>query len=142
MKFLVILFCAFGMGLQAKAMTAAEFTTAFVQQTNENIKIANEQRAEQNKKLYCAQLDKRQIALIKQVASLPGMTVEKFVAKVSDQLGCYAPFWKDWGHKENLAGVVFNSKAYVLDTLLIRDSIDAFAGREPNEYEAILELLD
>ncbi len=137
---LLVLICAFG--LHANAMTASEFTTAFVQQTNENLKQTNAERAALQKKLYCTQLNQRQIALIQEVASIPDVTVEAFVAQVADGLGCYAPFWEDWGHKNNLAGVLFNSKAFALDTILIRESIEAFAGREPNEYESVLELLD
>ena len=142
MKRFLLLFCTLGLAVQAQAMTAAEFTSGLVAQVNEHLSDINEQRPAEGKKLYCTQLNQKQIALIQTAANEPDITVEAFVEKVSNNLECYAPFWQPWGHTDNLAGVLFNSKAYAMDTILIRESLENYAGREPNDNEALLGLFD
>lgn len=142
MKRLLLLVFTLGLAAQAHAMTAAEFASGLVAQVNEHLSDINEQRAAEGKKLYCAQLDQKQIALIQATASEADITVDAFVQKVSNSLECYAPFWQPWGHTDNLGGVIFNSKAFAMDTILIRESLENFAGREPNDSEALLGLFD
>ena len=141
MKSLLIFAFTLMVGFAAHAaQSVEEFTQGFVAATNAHITELNAQRTAEGKKPYCSALNEKQIALIAKVASLPDITVKDFVETVSDKLECYEPFWSPWGHKENIGGLLFNTKAYVLDNILVNESMVLFAGRVPNIYEKVLEI--
>lgn len=141
MKSLLVFAFMMMAGLSAgAAQSVEEFTQGFVAATNDHIAELNEQRAAEGKKLYCSALNDKQVALIAKVASTPEITVKDFVETVSDSLECYEPFWSQWGHKDSIRGILFNTKSYVLDNTLINESMVLFAGRDPNIYEKVLEV--
>ncbi|XGC81823.1 hypothetical protein ACES2L_04925 [Bdellovibrio bacteriovorus] len=123
---------------QAHALTAEEFTADFVEQTNHRLKFVNEERTSKNKQAYCAELSQEQITAVHKLATTTEMTVGKFLEVLSKDLKCYPMFWAPWG-TENLAGLVFNSKASMMDLLLINDVlIDLNEGSAPKSEEYLL----
>lgn len=141
MKKMTITLASFLFLQQAGAMTAAEFSAAFVTQVNHRLEITNQERAEQNKTPYCEKLNKQQVSLIQKTASKANVTVGEFANTVGEKLKCYPEFWAPWERK-NIGGVLFNTKAFVMDTWVIRDVLeDLSGGRTPDDSEVLLEYL-
>lgn len=127
MKKTILVITSFLFIQQAGAQTAAEFSAAFVTQINHRLSITNQERKEQNKGLYCTQMSKQQVALIQKTAAKPNITVGEFVDTVGENLKCYPEFWSPWG-RENIGGVLFNTKAFVMDTWIIHDVLEDLVG--------------
>ncbi|UOF02651.1 hypothetical protein [Bdellovibrio reynosensis] len=134
----VVLALTFAFSLHAQAVTVEEFTADFVEQTNHRLKFVNKERSAKNKQIYCSELSDEQISTIKNLASTPHITVTQFMDALSQELKCYPMFWAPWG-KQNLGGLVFNSKASMMDLLLVNDVlIDLNEGQVPNSDELLL----
>lgn len=119
-------------------MFPPEFTSAFVAQVNHRLEITNQERASQNKTTYCAKLNKQKIALIAKTAAKENVTVGEFATTVSENLKCYPVFWSPWERK-NIGGVLFNTKAFVMDTWIVRDVLEDLAqGRTPDNAELLI----
>ncbi|WP_413291010.1 hypothetical protein [Bdellovibrio sp. HCB337] len=116
----------FGMN-QAHAMTAEEFSKAFIEQMNHRLQAENKERKAANKTPYCERLDKTQEALIKKTLKNEDITVGEFANDVAEKLNCYPMFWAPWQRK-NIGGTVVNTKAFIMDHYLVRDAIDDVAG--------------
>ena len=129
MKHLIVLIAVMFSGLLAQAsVSKKEFVADFVGQMNDHLVIVNRERAEGHKQVYCASLNAAQVKMIENlVNNNPEITVEDFAANLADTLKCYPEFWPDWGRR-NLPGMITNTKAYVMDTLLIRDVIEELSG--------------
>lgn len=121
----------------AHAVTAEEFTADFVEQTNHRLKFVNEERSLKNKQVYCTELSQEQITAVHNLASTPEMTVGKFLEVLSKDLKCYPMFWAPWG-TQNLGGLVFNSKASMMDLLLINDVLIDLNEGAPVKSEGLL----
>jgi outer membrane murein-binding lipoprotein Lpp len=135
----ILVACTLLAGTSASALNKAEFVSSYVAAANARIKELNQERKALGKGLYCAKLNKAQVALIKATAQKPEITVAEFANTVSETLECYPPFWSPWKRK-NLRGTLFNTKAFVLDYYLVRDALAAVNnGREPQDYELLLE---
>lgn len=139
MKNLIFALVSFVGLQQAGAMTAPEFSSAFVAQANHRLEITNQERTSQNKTPYCAKLNKQQIALVSKTAAKENITVGEFVTVVSENLKCYPEFWSPWERK-NIGGVLFNTKAFVMDTWIVRDVLeDISEGRTLDDAQLLLE---
>jgi hypothetical protein len=112
---------------QASAMTAAEFSQAFVTQANHRLTVTNQERKQEKKTPYCAKLSSAQIVLIQKTAAKPEITVGEFKNTVAENLKCYPVFWQPWERK-NIGGVLLNTKAFVMDTLLVHDVLEDITG--------------
>jgi outer membrane murein-binding lipoprotein Lpp len=135
----ILVACTLLAGVSASALNKAEFVKSYVAATNARIKELNQERKALGKGLYCAKLNKAQVALITKTAQKPEVTVLEFANTVSETLECYPPFWAPWKRK-HLRGTLFNTKAYVLDYYLVRDALAAVNnGREPQDYENLVD---
>jgi len=135
----ILVACTFLAGVSASALNKSEFVTSYVSAANARIKVLNQERKAQGKGLYCAKLNKAQVALIKEIAQKPEVTVGEFANTVSETLECYPPFWAPWKRK-HIRGTLFNTKAFVLDYYLVRDALaEVNNGREPQDYEYLVE---
>lgn len=126
---------------QAHALTAVEFSAAYIAQVNHRLAETNKERREEKKNLtlYCEKLSPAQEKLIKVTAAKDGITVGEFAETIAEKLKCYPEFWSPWQRK-NIGGVLFNTKAFVMDTFIVRDVIEDLAqGRVPNDAELLLE---
>ncbi|MBO9668128.1 MAG: hypothetical protein J7501_15105 [Bdellovibrio sp.] len=130
MKNLFALTLTLLLGYQAQAaVTASEFTADFIDQANHRLKITNRERAASGKRLYCTSLSKENEQAIKDlIKENPEITVAEFTDKLANTLKCYPEFWAPWGRK-GLGGMALNTKAYVMDTLLIRDVLQDLNDR-------------
>ncbi|MGZ3797781.1 MAG: hypothetical protein ACXVB1_15530, partial [Pseudobdellovibrionaceae bacterium] len=68
--------------------------------------------------------------------SLDKVTVGQFISAAADNLGCYPTFWPTKG-RSTIGGVLFNSKAFVMDHLLLKEALTALAGRALDEDETL-----
>jgi hypothetical protein len=124
---------------QVRALTAAEFSAAFIAQTNHLISETNAERREKKLTPYCEKLNPVQQKLVKVTAAKDGITVGEFAETVAEKLKCYPEFWAPWERK-NIGGVLFNTKAFVMDTFIVRQVLeDLSPGRVPNDAELLLE---
>lgn len=138
MKTVLFLILALSFKAQAQPMTPAEFTQVFAARINELIVLANAERKAENKGLYCAQLNKEQLKLIRKTAAQPEITVGAFASVITENLKCYPLYWDAWGQKK-MPGFLFNTKALVLDSILVRTAIEDLApSRYVHEEEALL----
>jgi hypothetical protein len=113
MKHFFALLLVMTSALSAQAsVSKKEFITDFVNQTHHHLVATNKQRALANKQIYCSSLDDNQIQAVEDLINEnPEITVEDFSAKLAKSLKCY----------ESSTG---DKKAYVMDTLLIREVIE------------------
>lgn len=143
MKKLIVLATTLMMGLQAQAsVTASEFVSDFVNQTNRRLHYTNKERSAAKKRTnYCESLDAKQIKTIKDiVAKNPEITVGDFTAQLSDTLKCFPEFWSPWSRTKTTRGMLVNTKAYIMDISLIQDVLaDLNEGKLPNEHTKLLE---
>ncbi|WP_413291387.1 hypothetical protein [Bdellovibrio sp. HCB337] len=143
------------MGTQALAATptAPQFMNRFVQSVNDRLEKINTERALKGGRLYCAQLSDEQISDIESLfvtnpsgkanqivyRDLEKITVGQFITAVSDQLSCYPTFWPTKG-RSSIGGVLFNSKSFVMDHLLLKDAMSDLAGRSPDDNESLAKI--
>ncbi|KYG65288.1 hypothetical protein AZI87_12085 [Bdellovibrio bacteriovorus] len=126
----------------AHAVTAEQFVRDFSEQTERTLKYINDERASEGKRLYCEKLNDEQIALIATAVQNPDTTVAEFVDYVGNNLKCYPEFFEPLG-RENLGGFLLNTKAYVMDVLMIHEVLETLnEGRSPHDSELILESYD
>ncbi|WP_373999697.1 hypothetical protein [Bdellovibrio bacteriovorus] len=126
----------------AGAVTAEEFVRDFAIQTERSLKYINEERALEGKRLYCEKLSDEQVAVIAEAVENPETTVAEFVEYVGNNLKCYPEFFEPLG-RENLGGFLLNTKAYVMDVLMIHEVLESLnEGRSPHDSELILESYD
>lgn len=133
MKIVLFLLIAFSIQAQAQELTPAEFSQIFVAQVNEQIKIANAALVEKYKgreieypRFYCPQLEKRQINLITQTASIPDITVAQFREQVLIDLKCFQQRWPGL-ERSNIWDTILNSGALTKDSYLLHDSLNALS---------------
>lgn len=129
MKHIIVLATLIFSGFTAQAsVSKKEFLADFVGQMNDHLVVVNRERSEAHKQVYCSSLNASQVKMIESlVNNNPEITVEDFAANLADTLKCYPEFWPAWGRR-NLPGMLTNTKAYVMDTLLIRDVIEDLSG--------------
>ncbi|KYG61244.1 hypothetical protein AZI85_09900 [Bdellovibrio bacteriovorus] len=126
----------------AGAVTAEEFVRDFTIQTERSLKYINEERALEGKRLYCEKLSDEQVAVIAEAVENPETTVAEFVEYVGNNMKCYPEFFEPLG-RENLGGFLLNTKAYVMDVLMIHEVLESLnEGRSPHDSELILESYD
>ena len=135
MKIVLFLMIAFSAQAQAQEVTPAEFTKVFVAEVNAQIVRANEVlvaeyqgRDIEYPKFYCAKLDKRQIALITQIASVPGITVGEFKNQILNDFKCFQQRWPDL-KRTNIWDSIFNTGALIKDSYLLTDTLNALSPR-------------
>jgi hypothetical protein len=123
----------------ATSNPTAKFVANFVQSVNDRLETVNTERALSGNRPYCVQLSEEQVSDIESLfvyRSLEKVTVGQFVAAAADNLGCYPTFWPSKGHS-TIGGVLFNSKAFVMDHLLLRGALVDLAGRTLAESETL-----
>ncbi|MFM6930329.1 MAG: hypothetical protein ACKOX6_17820 [Bdellovibrio sp.] len=113
MKHFFALMLVMTSALSAQAsVSKKEFITDFVNQTHHHLMTTNRQRSQAHKQIYCSSLSDQQIQMVEDLLNEnPEITVENFSAKLAKSLKCY----------ESSTG---DQKAYVMDTLLIREVIE------------------
>lgn len=151
MKVLLVIL-SFVMGTQAfaAAPTTAQFINRFVQTVNDRLEKTNLDRAMKGGRLYCAQLSDEQVSDIESLfvtnptgkanqivyRDLEKITVGQFIAAAADQLSCYPTFWPSKG-RSSIGAVLFNSKSFVMDHLLLQESMKDLIGRTPEDSESL-----
>jgi hypothetical protein len=146
MKIVLFLMIAFSIQAQAQELTPAEFTKVFVAAVNAQIKVGNAALTEEYKgreieypKFYCPKLDKRQVTLITQTASIPDITVGEFREQILNDLKCFQQLWPDL-ERTNIWDSIFNTAALVKDSVLLHDSFDALStSGYARDYESLLQ---
>ncbi|UXR65502.1 hypothetical protein EZJ49_04445 [Bdellovibrio bacteriovorus] len=142
MKALVLFLSLFVATASASAVTPHEFIESFVAQTNKVLQVTNDHRGLVGKRLYCEALSSDQITLIAATAMVPGITVGDFVNTVAEDLKCYPVFFPPWGRK-SVGGMLFNSKAYIMDITLIQDVLRSLnEGKLPESERLLVESYD
>jgi hypothetical protein len=131
-----------------------KFIARYIQSVNDRLETVNTERAISGNRPYCPQLSDQQISDIENLfitnptgkgnqivyRSLDKVTVAQFIAAAADNLGCYPTFWPTKG-RSTIGGVLFNSKAYVMDHLLLRSAIADLAGHTPEDSQTLNNLL-
>ncbi|MBS1971609.1 MAG: hypothetical protein JSU04_14960 [Bdellovibrionales bacterium] len=152
--FLVGFFLIFG--LQANAattMSTAEFIAHYVQKVNDRLETINTERALEGSRTYCAQLSDEQMSEIENLfvtnttgkanqivyRDLSHITAGQFIADASENLGCFPTSWLPG--RSSIGGFFFGTKAYVMDNLLVRKSLEDLAGRPFDDSETLSQLL-
>lgn len=134
-------------------MSTAEFISQFVQKVNDRLETTNAERALEGNRPYCSQLSDEQMSEIEGLfvinssgkasqilyRDLSQVTVSQFIAAASENLGCYPTSWLPG--RSTLGGLLFNTKAYVMDNLLLRRSLEDLAGRSFDDSETLAALL-
>ncbi|CAE79149.1 hypothetical protein AB1A81_05690 [Bdellovibrio bacteriovorus] len=143
MKTLLLFVFALSLAVQAKAeVTSERFILDFIEQSERSLRVTNEERAAKGKRLYCDALNEDQVVLIAAAANTPDITVAEFTEVVSNELKCYPVFFPPWGRK-GLGGTLVNTKAYVMDVLLVQDILKWMNnGRLPHADTPLLKSYD
>lgn len=132
---------------------AMKFVARFVQSVNDRLETVNTERAISGNRPYCSQLSDEQVKDLENLfitnpsdkasqivyRKLDKVTVEQFITAAADNLGCYPTFWPTKGHS-TIGGVLFNSKAFVMDHLLLRGAIADLAGHPPEDSQTLSNL--
>jgi hypothetical protein len=152
--FLVGFFLILGVQAQAAAATSTpEFIAHFVQKVNDRLETTNTERALDGSRPYCAQLDDQQMSDIENlfVTNITGkanqivyrdlsqITAGQFIADASENLGCFPTSWLPG--RSSIGHFFFGTKAYVMDHLLIRKSLEDLVGRSFDDSETLSQLL-
>lgn len=155
MKMIFLSFIFFGVTSGRAAVPPSQrFVNRFVQSVNDRLESLNMERTISGNRLYCPQLSDQQVkdmedlfittpsSVAKQTVyrSLDKVTVGQFIAAAADNLGCYPSFWPTQG-RSTLGGVLFNSKAFVMDLKLLQEAMAALAGHAPDNNETLASLL-
>lgn len=134
-------------------MSTAEFITQFTQKMNDRLETTNAERALEGNRPYCSQLSDEQLNDIEGLFTinptgkanqiiyrdLGQVSVNQFVTAVSENLGCYPTSWLPG--RSSIGGFFFNTKAYVMDNLLVRKSLEDLAGRSIDDSESLAHLV-
>ncbi|WP_148278737.1 hypothetical protein [Bdellovibrio bacteriovorus] len=142
MKQLLLFAIATMLTAQAQAVTSDRFIFDFLEQSQRTLNVTNEKRAATGKRLYCEALNNEQILLIAATASVPDITVAQFTEAVSNDLKCYPVFFPPLGRK-GVTGTLLNTKAYVMDVMLIQDILKWMNnGKMPHADTPLLQSYD
>lgn len=134
-------------------LSTPEFVAQFTVKMNDRLEDTNAERALEGNRPYCAQLSDEQLNEIEnlfvmnstgkanQIAyrNLAQISVGQFVAEVSENLHCYPTSWLPG--RSSIGGFFFNTKAYVMDNLLVRKSLEDLAGRPLEDTESLAQAL-
>lgn len=143
------------LSLQTKTMAATstpEFVSQFVQKMNDRLEVINTQRALEGSRPYCAQLSDEQMNEIESLfvlnrtgkanqivyRNLNQVPAKHFITTVSENLHCYPLAW--FPGRTSIGGLLFNTKAYVMDHTLVRETLEAIAGRPITETDSLASL--
>ncbi len=144
------------LAFQAQAATtisAPEFISRYLQKVNDRLETTNIERALEGSRTYCSQLSDEQMSEIESIfvtnttgkanqivyRDLSRMTAGQFIAEASENLGCFPASWLR-GYS-SIGGFFFRTKAYVMDNLLVRKSLEDLAGRTFDNSETLSQLL-
>lgn len=130
-------------------MTTPQFISHFVQTMNDRLESTNAERALEGSRPYCAQLSDEQNNQIEELfvinptgkanqivyRQLDQITVGQFVEAASENLNCYPTSW--FSSRSTIGSMLFNSKAYVMDVMLVRRSLEDLAGRTISDDETL-----
>lgn len=142
MKQLLLIAIATLLTAQAQAVTSDRFIFDFLEQSHRTLNVTNKKRSAEGKRLYCEALNEEQILLIAANASIPDITVGQFTEAVSNELKCYPVFFPPLGRK-GVTGTLLNTKAYVMDVMLIQDVLKWMNnGSLPHADTPLLESYD
>ncbi|HEY8272726.1 MAG TPA: hypothetical protein VIG33_17665 [Pseudobdellovibrionaceae bacterium] len=131
-----------------------KFITSFIQSVNDRLETVNMERAIAGNRLYCSQLSDQQVKDIENLfisnpsakanqftyRSLDKVTIGQFITAAADNLGCYPTFWPTKG-RSTIGGVLFNSKAFVMDHLLLQEALAALAGHATEDNQTLNTVL-
>lgn len=137
----------------ARALPTAEFITQFTQKINDRLETTNADRAIEGSRTYCSQLSDEQLNDIEGLfvinpngkanqivyRELLQVSAGQFIAAVSENLGCYPTSWLPG--RSAIGGFFLNTKAYVMDNLLVRKSLEDLAGRSFADSESLAHLV-
>jgi len=156
MKTFLLGFClvfSFQAGAVTKLSTP-EFIKRFTQTVNDRLEKVNAERALEGSRPYCSQLSDEQISGIEALfvitttgkanqivyRDLAQVTTGQFIAAISESLGCYPTSWLPG--RSTIGGFLFNTKAYVMDYILTRESLENLSGRRFDDSETLEILLN
>ncbi|WP_374028110.1 hypothetical protein ACES2J_05675 [Bdellovibrio bacteriovorus] len=139
MKHLLLFAIAIMLTAPAQAVTSDRFIFDFLEQTQRSLNVINKERAAEGKRLYCEALNQEQVLLIAATASVPDITVAEFTKTVTENLKCYPVFFPPWGRK-GVGGTLLNTKAYVMDVLLVQNVLKWMnEGKMPSPETPLME---
>lgn len=130
-------------------MSTPEFVSKFVQKMNDRLEVINTERALEGSRLYCSQLSDEQMNEIESLfilnrtgkanqivyRNLNQVPAKQFVAAVSENLHCYPLAW--FPGRSSIGGLLFNTKAYVMDHTLVRETLEALADRSFTDTDTL-----
>lgn len=140
-------------GHATTTLSTAEFITRFAQKMNDRLETTNAERALDGDRPYCSQLSDEQLNDIEGLfvmnptgkanqivyRELAQVSVSQFITAVSENLGCYPTSWLPG--RSTIGGFFFNTKAYVMDNLLVRKSLEDLAGRSIDDSESLAQII-